>query len=333
MRYYKNLFPNYDKIFGTEPIINITLLNKQPEFKSLLALFKYYIDFYSKTTLLNKDSVQNINNTIKNIEDTYLKETKRLIEREKTLEQEYLSNKTEFKILYIEIANYINNKILKDDSIRKLYINTLVSRKSNNELIQTFINSIKVKDNPPQYIIDDDTPLNYVLELIQFLLTLNTNIIDSLYKKNNDLINENRELFEKIKILELSVSNCDILKQKNTELDTENTKLKSAIELLSGQLENAQKFKNSLDSVRSKIKALNLLKKSADNSNQFNQTDEGDQSSIPENLDIEINQLQEQIDQLKLQLQQLQDQNNELTMTNTKQLQTMDIVTKQLMQT
>jgi hypothetical protein len=330
MRYYKNLFPNYDKIFGTEPIINITLLNKQPEFKSLLALFKYYIDFYSKTTLLNKDSVQNINNTIKNIEDTYLKETKRLIEREKTLEQEYLSNKTEFKILYIEIANYINNKILKDDSIRKLYINTLVSRKSNNELIQTFINSIKVKDNPPQYIIDDDTPLNYVLELIQFLLTLNTNIIDSLYKKNNDLINENRELFEKIKILELSVSNCDILKQKNTELDTENTKLKSAIELLSGQLENAQKFKNSLDSVRSKIKALNLLKKSADNSNQFNQTDEGDQSSIPENLDIEINQLQEQIDQLKLQLQQLQDQNNELTMTNTKQLQTMDIVTKQL---
>ncbi|NBV29856.1 hypothetical protein EBS02_12740, partial [bacterium] len=100
----------------------------------------------------------------------------------------------------------------------------------------------------------------------------------------------------------------------------ENKKLKSAIELLSGRLENAQKFKNSLDSVRSKIKALNLLKKSADNSNPFNQTDEGDQSSIPDNLDTEINQLQEQIDQLKRQLQQLQDQNNELTMTNTKQL-------------
>jgi chromosome segregation ATPase len=337
MSYYKNLFPNYDKIFGTDPIINITLLNKQPEFKSLLSLFKYYIDFYSKTTLLNKDSVQNINNTIKNIEDTYFKETKRLLEREKTLEKEYISNQTEFKTLYIGIANYINNKILKDANIRKLYINTLVSRKNNNDLIQTFINSIKVNDNPPQYIIDDGTPLNLVLELLQFVLTLNSEIIDKLYKKNNELSNENNELFEKIQILELSVSNCDALKQKNTELDKENTELdkenkqlKSAIELLNGQVENAQKFKNSLNSVRNKIKALNSLKPPADNANQFNQTDEGDQSSIPDNLDTEINQLQEQIDQLKQQLQQLQGQNNELRTKNTGQLQTMDIVTAQL---
>ena len=331
LSYYKNLYYNYDKIFNTDSIINITLINKQPEFNSLLSLFKYYIDFYSKATIINKDSIQNINNTLKTIEDTYLKETKKLIDREKILEQEFLSNQIEFKALYKEIANYINNKILIDSNIRKLYINTLVSRKSNNELIQTFINYIKENDKPPQYSIDDSTPLNYVLELIQFLLNLNSNIISLLYKKNNELLNNNEDLIEKNEVLKAqidtlksSLSDCDDFKQKNTKLDEENKKLEQELDKKEElHRQELQKYKVAIADLEEQIVLLKKYQKEEIQNQLKTLIDEYETKK--QEYEVELNKLKtsqwtvtsalEARDTAEKNLDQLQRQLNEVTKT------------------
>ena len=305
INFYKNLFPNYDKIFGVESIINITLLNEQPEFKSLLSLFKYYINFYSKTTLLNKDSVQNINNTIKNIEDTYFKETKRLIEREKLLEKEFISNQTEFKTLYIQISNYINNKILKDANNRKLYINALVSRKSNNELIQTFINYIKENNNPQQYIIDDYTPLNYVLELIQFLLTLNSDIIyqfiienTKLQSTNAALNTENTDLKDQIIQLKSYLTKCSEIEQLNNEFN--NLQSQGYQNSIANSQENLKSFNEIVNALTSKQQTLiqeisnKKLQLDRENSTSIALVNESnDKAKQIQSLEIEITKLKE----------------------------------------
>ena len=207
--------------------LNIQLLDNT-NINSLRSLFDFYYKFVSKSKIINNDV---LNDAIKKLDkagDIYKNETERLLKKEDILDKEFQDAKNDYNETINQYINdnsinqYINEKILSDSYVKETF-NKIISKikkkpNTNNIIIQSFLVALNSNNSIFNLFsilnVENDltNKLQLILEFINFLLTVNSNIIAFLFK-------ENKEKQIKIDKINKLLENCEEINQKNLELE------------------------------------------------------------------------------------------------------------------
>jgi hypothetical protein len=211
-------------------VLEIEVLDKT-KINSLRILFDYYSEFYRKTKIIDNATLKDAIQKLDIAGNIYEKETKRLLEKDKTIDAEYYASLNEYKGIinaYIDSKNlneYVSNNILSNIYVKETFnkvVSKTIKKKPNestgNAIIDEFISVLASKDDEFNllYVLDAEDDINKrltaILEFIDFLLKINSNVIAFLFKQNK----QNQTTINKLNTL---LENCEGINRKNLELD------------------------------------------------------------------------------------------------------------------